>query len=205
MARWHSATVLNVTPKKRQLWQFSANNDDFILAREKNIPAGEPLPAKIIAKDWHSLGKKKLNIAWLDSEKVFLRVLQLPTRDFKEILSMVELQLEKISPLPVAQIVWSIEILPQKTDTLQTVMVVIAARHWVEEFLGQLETAHYLADRLELPLLDQMLATPIQGDGVWIYPGETKNSHCLVAWWYGGVLRNATLINGGESFQEQLT
>ncbi|MDQ6630323.1 MAG: hypothetical protein M3Y82_01025, partial [Verrucomicrobiota bacterium] len=204
MARWHSATVLNVTPEKRQVWQFSANNDGFILAREKNIPAAEPLPAKIISKDWHSLGKKKLNIAWINSEKVFLRVLQLPASDFKEILSMVELQLEKISPLPVAQIVWSIEILPQKTDNLQTVIVIIAARHGVEEFLGQLETAGYLADRLELPLLDQLLATPIQGDGVWIYPGETKSSPCLVAWWYGGVLRNATLINGGERFQEQV-
>ena len=41
---------------------------------------------------------------------------------------------------------------------LQTVVVVIAARNVVEEFLGELEGQGYLADRLELPLLDQLQA-----------------------------------------------
>ena len=46
----------------------------------------------------------------------------------------------------------------------------IVARNVVEEFLGQLEGHGYLADRLELSLLDQLQATPIVEDGAWIYP-----------------------------------
>jgi len=53
-----------------------------------------------------------LNVAWLPSEEVFLRVIELPKSNFEETRSMVELQLEKLSPMPVAQIVWAIHILP---------------------------------------------------------------------------------------------
>ena len=49
---------------------------------------------------------------------------------------MVELQLEKLSPLPVAQIVWTAEILPKTPENLQPVIVVITARDLVEQFLG---------------------------------------------------------------------
>jgi hypothetical protein len=119
----------------------------------------------------------------LPPEKVFLRVMHLPVSDFAEALAIVELQLEKISPLPVAQIVWSILVLPTVPDQLQTVVVVIVARSLVEEFLGQLEGQGYLADRLELQLLDQLLATPITEDGAWIYPGG--NEEKPTAWWRG--------------------
>src|ERR1039458_5662094 len=115
-----------------------------------------------------------------------------------------ELQLEKLSPMPVAQIVWTIHILSRhghpprqndakpeaqteaatatetKAEDLQTVVVVIAERSVVEEFLGKLEGRGYLADRLEVPMLDQLEATPATEDGlsrqsdaaadVWIYP-----------------------------------
>jgi len=70
---------------------------------------------------------------------------------------------------------------------MQTVIVTIAARAQVETFLGQLEGQGYLADRLELPILDQLRATPMEGDGVWIYPGQgSDRASCLIAWWYGG-------------------
>src|SRR5260221_11489416 len=94
--------------------------------------------------------------------------------------SMLELQLEKLSPMPVAQVVWGFELLqptatPDAMTTLegemQTVIVIVVSRAYVEEFLGQLETHGYMADRLELPLLDQLRATPVKEDGAWIYPG----------------------------------
>jgi len=60
------------------------------------------------------------------------------------------------------------------------VVVVIAERSVVEEFLGKLEGRGYLADRLEVPMLDQLEATPAMEDGlsrqseaaadVWMYP-----------------------------------
>ena len=84
---------------------------------------------------------------------------------------MVELQLEKLSPLPVTQIVWTLQVLPQApAENLQTVMVVIVERKVVEEFLGKLEAQGYLADRLEVPMLDQLAAASATGDGAWIYP-----------------------------------
>ncbi len=194
MSRWHSATVLNVAPDSRQIWQFAANNGDFALSREQKTAITDPLPAKLVRKDWRNLWQRKLNIAWLPADKIYLRVIQVPAADFNELLSMVELQLEKVSPLPVTQIVWSVETLPRGTDNLQTVIVVIVPRQLVEEFLGQLEGQGYLADRLELPILDQLLATEISEDGVWIYPAEGGGNPCLVAWWYGGALRQLTLL-----------
>lgn len=196
MARWTYANVLNAAPGSRKFWQFSASGN-FSMVRE--ISPGESISPKLAGKNWHSLWQPKLNIAWLPSDKVFLRVLQLPvTESLSETVSMVELQLEKISPLPVAQIVWSIETLPKQEQNLQSVVVVVVPRDIVEEFLGQLEGQGYLADRLELPILDQLLATQAKEDGVWIYPGETAASPTLVAWWYGGALRNVALLSWGD-------
>ena len=196
MARWHSANVLKTGPEARTLWQFAAHNGTFeLLHQEARLP-GEPLSPQVVRKDWQTLWQKKLNVAWLPPEKVFLRAVRLPAADLAETLSMVELQLEKISPMPVAQIVWTIEVLPTPpAENLQTVIVMIVARHAVEEFLGQLESQGFLADRLDLPVLDQLLAVPVTDDGVWIYPGLVASSACLVAWWYGGILQNLVLLS----------
>jgi hypothetical protein len=171
---------------------------------------GESLPRHIIAKDWRSLFQRKLNIAWLPPEKVFLRVTQLPRSDFDETLAMVELQLERLSPMPVAQIVWSVHLLPHTESNLQTAVVMMVERSAVEEFLGHLEGEGFLADRLELPLLDQIQTTAITEDGAWIYPEAVGGKNmALVAWWYKGVLRNLDFLtmpqtNRGAGLKEQL-
>ncbi len=206
----HACNVLEVGPEARQVWQFDAHGGKYVLNREQLITDGESLPRRLVGKDWRSLFRRKLNIALLPPEHVFLRVTQLPRSDFNETLSMVELQLEKLSPMPVAQIVWSIQILPHAEGDLQTVIVIIAARSSVEEFLGKLEEQGYQADRIELPLLDQLQTTAITEDGAWIYPEAAggKNS-ALVAWWYGGVLQNLDLLalpaeNRAAGLKEQL-
>ena len=224
MARWHSCNVLMPGSQVRQLWQFGASGDKFALQRQESRMPNEALPEKLIAKDWHSLFQPRLNIAWLSAEKVFLRVLQFPKADLAETQSMVDLQLEKVCPLPVAQIVWSFEVFPHipqpnigdalnphATGELQTVVVIMVARHHVEEFLGQLEGQGYLADRLELPVLDELRATKVKENGAWIFPGVGGNeSACMVAWWYAGVLQNLSIIHlpPGElraaGLQEQL-
>ena len=206
----HSCNVLQIGAQGRHLWQFDARGRGYVLNREQTSFTGEPFPAKLVAKDWRSLWQRKLNIAWLPPDQVFLRVAQFPASDFDETLSMVELQLEKLSPMPVTQIVWTIHPLPHAEGSLQTVIVLIVSRNTVEEFLGQLEGQGYLADRLEMPLLDQLQATAITQSGAWIYPEAPggRNS-ALVAWWYGGVLQNLALItlppaNQPESLKEQL-
>jgi hypothetical protein len=212
MARWHLCNVLNVGADARRLWQFDARNTKFALNREQTSFPGEPLPAKLIRKNWSTLWQRKLNVAWLPPEHVFLRIIQLPRASFEETLSMVELQLEKLSPMPVTHVVWSVQLLPHPAENMQTAIVVIAARDVVEEFLGKLEEQGYLADRLELPLLDQLQATTVSGNGAWVYP-ETfaGKNNALVAWWYDGVLHNLDLVSlpAGEErvagLRDQLT
>jgi hypothetical protein len=206
----HACNVLQVGAQARHLWQFDAKGRGFILNREQTSFVGEALPARAVARDWRSLFQRKLNIAWLPAERVFLRVAQFPVSNFDETLSMVELQLEKLSPFPLTQIVWSFQVLPHAQGNLQTVVVMIASRNEVEEFLGQLEGQGYLADRLDLPLLDQLQTTPITNDGAWVYPAASEgNQTALVAWWYGGVLQNLGLVtlpasDAAQGLKEQL-
>lgn len=195
MARWHSCNVLQVGAESRHVWQFDARNGKFPLNREQTTPAGEPLPLKTVGKTWVSLWQRKLNVAWLPPEDVFVRVAQFPKSTPEETRAMVELQLEKLSPIPVTQAVWTMQVVPHAAGNMQTVIVVIVARTVVETFLGKLESQGYLADRLELPLLDQLQATEIHGDGAWIYPeAQGGKNTALVAWHYGGILQNVDLL-----------
>src|SRR6185369_12438002 len=212
MARWHSCNVLHVGAETRRVWQFDASNGDFKLNREQTARAGEPLPQGLVGRNWASLFQKKLNVAWLPPEHVFFRVAQFPQSTPEETRAMVELQLEKLSPIPVGQALWTMHIFPgppappapatppaagetAKAGPMQTVVVTIVARNVVEEFLGQLENQGYMADRLEIPLLDELLALRIHADGAWIFP-ETHgpNQQALVAWWYGGALKDIGLV-----------
>jgi hypothetical protein len=211
MARWNSCNVLRTASDIQHLWQFSAGGK-FALQRDESRLPGEHLPEKLVGKDWQTLFNPKLNVAWLPADRAFLRVVHLPKSDFEETRSMVDLQLEKLSPLPVAQIVWGFELLPHAEAGMQTVVVIIAARHHVEEYLGQIESNGFLADRLEVPFLDQLIATKIDGDGIWVYGGVGEDqSSCLVAWWYGRTLRNLSVVHLPATerrailLQEQLT
>jgi hypothetical protein len=223
--RWNSCNILHVAPDAKRVWQFDAKGGGFVLDREQRVTHADKLPAKGIAKNWSSLWQPKLNIAWLPAENVFLRVVELPASDFEETLAMVELQLEKFSPLPVTQIVWTMHVIGTHTalakgdhapENLQTVIVVVVERRVVEEFLGRLEKDGFLADRLETPMLDQLEAVMTGADGLsrqsgaaadaWLFPLSLNGqSAALVAWWFGGVLRNlsfVTLPPAGNRAQE---
>ena len=202
--RWNTCNLVHLAPDAKRLWQFDAKGGGFVLGREQSVPHAQPLPGKFVAKNWTSLWQPKLNVAWLPAESVFLRVVELPASNADETFSMVELQLEKLSPLPVTQIVWTMHVFgthqsPPKADgtveSLQTVIVVIAARSFVEGFLGRLEKDGFLADRLESPMLDQLAAVDAPTDGAWLFPHTLGGQNAaLVAWWSGGTLRNLSLV-----------
>jgi hypothetical protein len=204
MSRWNSCNILHIAPDAKRLWRFDAKGKEYVLGREQRVPHTEPLPGQWIAKSWSSLWAPKLNMAWLPAESVFLRVVELPAASAEETHSMVELQLEKLSPIPVTQIVWTMHPLgthqsAAKADgtveSLQTVIVVVASRATVEEFMGRLEHDGFLADRLEVPMLDQLDAVAPKEDGVWLFPMTLgAQNAALVAWWFGGAWRNLSFI-----------
>lgn len=193
MARWHSCNILSTGAEVRHVWQFDGGA--FTLNREQTSPSGESLPDSLVKKDWRTLWQQKLNVAWLPPENVFLRVAQFPQGTPEETRSMVEFQLEKLSPIPITQIVWTMHVLPHPDGAQQTVIVTIVARSVVEEFLGQLEGQGYLADRLEVSMLDQLQAAGVRGDGAWLYPAaQAGQDSTLVAWWDGGVLQSLDIL-----------
>ncbi len=111
-------------PAAGDFGNLSDPGNHFVVQSEATLLASEPCPPDMVGKDWQTIFRNKLNIAWLPADKVFFRALQLPSSDAAEIASMVELQLEKVSPLPVTHIVWSVYLLPRRTDkpdSLQTV------------------------------------------------------------------------------------
>ena len=213
MARWNSCNLLHLAPDAKRLWQFDVKGSRIALSREHRVSHAEPFAPKGIAKSWATLWQPRLNIAWLPSDSVFLRVIELPASNFEETLAMVELQLEKLSPLPLAQVVWTLHVVDThqskaradgSMENLQSV-VVIAERSDVEEFLGRLEKEGYLADRLEVPMLDQLEAVskadngPAQASGTacsaWFFPVLLGGQNAaLTAWWSGGALRNLSFV-----------
>lgn len=192
--RWNQCNVFAGGAEAARLWQFDAKGAGFKPGRELTLREADPIPM-FVQKTWSALWQPKLNIACLPPDRVFLRVAQFPQAEFDETLAMVELQMEKLSPMPVGQVVWTLHRRAHPDGKQQTVVLVIAARDTVEEFLGRLETRGYLADRLELPALDQLLRPETGGDGAWIYPelmGGVETA--AVAWWSDGVLRSVDLL-----------
>jgi len=204
MARWNTCNILQLAPDTKRLWQFDAKGGGFVPGRELKIPHAQTLPGKFVAKSWTSLWSPKLNVAWLPPESVFLRVVELPASDAGETASMIELQLEKLSPIPVTQLVWTLHVLGTRqsaakadgtTESLQTVVVVLVTRSAVEEFLGRLERDGYQADRLEVPMFDQLESVAPKEDGTWLFPLTLGSQNAaLVAWWCGGALRNLSFV-----------
>lgn len=193
--RWRACNVLHAANGTRRLWQFAqaANGPAPVASIELNPQ--QPLPSKLARRDWRHLFRPTLNIAWLPADHVHLRVVHLPKCEHDELRSMVELQLEKLSPAPLNQIVWSFESIPHPDDTLLTVVVVVAERARVEAYLGTLENDGYLADRLVIPWLHPILDSPPSTPGTWIYiVPRDLDILCLAAWWYQGALQHLDLL-----------
>ena len=210
--RYQGCNVLSTTAEGRRLWQFGISKDKPTPAGDLSLAPGKPLPQGAVARGWRSLVQPKLNIAWLPAEHVFLRAVQLPAANAEEIPGMVEFQLEKLSPMPPAQAVWTVEAVPDADGSGQTAIVAIVSRSAVEEVLGGLEKSGYVADRLELPLLRELRAAKPDGDGLWIFVEPAEGGHnALVGWNIAGTWREVGLLRlasgpaGGALLVELLT
>ena len=196
--KWSSCNLLEPATEGSRLCQFSVSSKKVKLTGDLRVAEGDDPPAKAVGKDWSDLLSRKLNIATLPPEKVFLRVVELPECEPDELLPMVEFQIEDLSPLPMAQAVWSAEAVPGSTGTEgnQTVLVMIAERGVVGDRLDELEAVNYLADRVEVPLLRELVPGEPREDGAHIQLVQGADSVlALVSWWFAGRLRDVNSFN----------
>ena len=98
----------------------SAFQGEFAVQRELTAKDGNSC-RRTSPRNLGQLWQPRLNIAWLPTESVFFRVVQLPPSTFAETLAMVELQLEKLSPLPVGQMLWGLYVLPRRRTRPRTI------------------------------------------------------------------------------------
>jgi hypothetical protein len=194
--RWPSCNVFQLGPERHQVWHFDPRGKKYAPRGSQMLAASQPMPARIAGKPWQTLLQPRVNVAWLPPEQVFLRIVQVPQCTREEMRAMIELQLEKLSPIPVAQTVWTTCELGAGEPGMQTVLVVFAEREEVEKFVGRIEEAGLLADRLDVPGADQLLALKPTGDGAYVFPELFGGpASALVGWWYGGILRNLGLVH----------
>ena len=196
-----ACNVVDCSSGRQQFWRFTGSKNQMKLVDVRETESGEKIPGKHLDRDASQMWRAHCqNDAWLPADKVFFRVLHLPLCNARELPAMVEMQLEKVSPLPLGRAVWSFEVVPvHRADReQQTVVVMLAERSVVEECVGELEKAGYFPDRLEAAVIHQVMATPQGGerpDGAWIYPRFLEERVvCTVAWWDEGVLQNITQI-----------
>ena len=78
--------MLEPAAQGSRLWQFSVSSKKVKLSGDLRVAEGDDPPAKAVAKDWRDLLSRKLNIATLPPEKVFLRVVELPECEPDELL-----------------------------------------------------------------------------------------------------------------------
>lgn len=198
--RWTTCNILAPDGEGRRLWQFTRRGSKAQLLAETRLGSAERPPPARVQKTFRHIWQPRLNIAWLPADKVFLRVVELPPGDPAEIPALIEFQIEKLSPLPAAQTLWTCEPLSASPGEPLTAVLVVVERTTVENFLQQLEAAGYRPDRLELPLLRELLALSPPRDGVFVLAGRegSPGLTCLTAWWTEGRLRHLSLARFPE-------
>lgn len=195
--RFHSSNVVLDAAGESRLWSFQG--PDLRPAGSTAQPADWPLPPKLVRKGWAELARPRLNIAWLGEQPVFLQLVHLPTDDPAEVPAMLELQLEKLSPLPVGQVVWTYEILPQRPAAGLPVLLLLAERAVLENALAALEKRGFRADRVETPILPLITGTAFAQDGAYIFVHRSGSRQtCLIGWVAEGALRALNVVNLSE-------
>lgn len=209
--KWHECNVVQSGESAIRLWQFHASDRRFALKSEIAETEGKRLPQKAIHKTWRNLIQPKLNIAWLPENQAFLRTLQMPECEAVELRQMLEFQLEKVSPLPVGQIVWSYETITSAEEGQITALVIVAEAAAVETHLEKLESSGYQPDRLEVPWCHELLTLDLSADQLWIRLGKQgEGVVALSAWILNQTLRHAAIARlpdteeGRQSLAKQL-
>ena len=212
-----ACNVIDCTRDHQQFWRFTGGRS-MKLVDVRDTELDEPVPQKYTRRDTSQMWQPHCqNDAWLPMDQVFLKVIQLPECEPEELHDMVELQLEKNSPIPVSQASWTFDVAPnvgERNDGRQTVVLIVADEAMVEDQVAQLEEIGYAPDRLEVPVVHQVFSVAREAeavDGAWIYPRMLETGPvCTIAWWSGGVLRDLSVthlssVNNLNELTEHIT
>lgn len=223
--RFQNCNVVSLFGGPRTAWRFQVKSGEPVAAGMLPVESGKPFPSAIAGRDWRQLLQPQLNIAWLPADSVFVRVVDLPSANAEEIQGMIEFQLERLSPLPPAQVVWTVETVESAAGAANasspvesgvvpttTAWVTLVARSAVEDLLGRLLQEGYVADQLEFPLVRELKGCRPDGDGLWLVVDAIPTGRSILAGWYlGGRWREVGLIHLPEGVEasahlvEQLT
>lgn len=189
------------------LKSFAARGKNFAFQKSISVDESEAFPKVTYDKTWKSAFSPSLNVAILPASEVFYRILNLPTVEESEIPEMVELQLERISPLPPNQIYWSWEILRDHEQTGESnhtnVLVSIVEQKTVHNFCSDLESRNFYADMVSIGHLLHFKDVPDRQDVLRIHATrKDEAAECLIQWWVDGQLRNISQME--ESSLENL-
>ncbi|MBL6844409.1 MAG: hypothetical protein ISQ73_13265 [Verrucomicrobiae bacterium] len=202
--RWNDCNVIQVFPDLKRLWHFSVAEKQVVQKAKLNHSGETPIPPKQVEQTWRQFLQKRLNIAWLPAEHIFLRIVNLPKgEDLDETKQMLEFQLEKLSPVPVSQIVWSFEILPCPDPTQQTVLLALAESSSIEKLLGDLEESGFQTDRIESPLIHPLSTATFDSDCVRVHLQEHDEDFfdCMISWHINGWTQHVGLSKLPKSDQ----
>ena len=194
--KWNDCNVVQVFPDLKRLWHFNVTDKQVAQKAKLNHTEEKPIPPKQVEQTWRQFLQKRLNITWLPAEHVFLRIVHLPKgEDLDETRQMLEFQLEKLSPVPVNQIVWSFEILPCPDPAQQTVLLALAERSSIEALLSDLEESGYQTDKIESPLLHPLSTISLDADCVRVHIQERDDDSfdCLISWHIAGWIQHVGL------------
>lgn len=177
------------------VWQFQTHRSKFQKSGKHRFGLDKTPPSKLVANDWPQVFKPRVTVAWMPGRDVFLRVLQLPKADPDEWVAMVELQLERLSPMPVSHISWALEILPHPDPEQVTALVTIVNRDRVDELLTELEARSIQPDRIDVAWVRQLALLPPK-DGLWLVAGRESDLVgvlVLMVWRVNGILREVAM------------
>ncbi len=198
LQKWNDCNLIQFRESEARLWHFAVSEKQVTQKSQLTHSESTPLPQAQVEQAWRQFFKKRLNLSWIPSEHLYLRVIDMPAcEDREETRQMLEFQLEKISPVPVHQIVWSFQNLPCPDPEQQSLLLVLAQRSAVDGVLSQLESIGYQTDQITFSGLQGLVGFEPPSDCVRISwePRDEHSADCLISWHIDGWTKDAGLVH----------
>ena len=100
LQKWNDCNLIQFRESEARLWHFAVSEKQVTQKSQLTHSESTPLPQAQVEQAWRQFFKKRLNLSWIPSEHLYLRVIDMPAcEDREETRQMLEFQLEKILSL----------------------------------------------------------------------------------------------------------